>query len=80
MGRGQKEDVVVDREQGVADEPRGGEGLRPPALVAATPEKYIEQSTAQVLEGRNWTSPTLAGGRLYLRNQEEIVSIDMRSR
>ncbi len=48
------------------------------ALVAATPEKYIEHSTAQVLEGRNWTSPTLAGGRLYLRNQEEIVCIDLR--
>jgi outer membrane protein assembly factor BamB len=49
------------------------------ALVAATPEKYIEQSIAQILEGRNWTSPTLAGGRLYLRNQEKIVCIDMRS-
>jgi outer membrane protein assembly factor BamB len=49
------------------------------ALVAANPKEYVEQSTAQVLEGRNWTSPTLAGGRLYLRNQEEIVCVDMRS-
>jgi len=49
------------------------------ALVAANPEEYVEQSTAQILEGRNWTSPTLAGGRLYLRNQEEIVCVDMRS-
>ncbi len=49
------------------------------ALVTATPEKYVEQSTAQILEGRNWTSPTLADGRLYLRNQEEMVCVDLRS-
>jgi outer membrane protein assembly factor BamB len=49
------------------------------ALVAATPEAYVEQSAAQVLQGRNWTTPTLAGGRLYLRNHEEIVCVDLRS-
>jgi outer membrane protein assembly factor BamB len=49
------------------------------ALVAATPEAYAEQSAAQVLQGRNWTTPTLAGGRLYLRNHEEIVCVDLRS-
>jgi len=49
------------------------------ALVAATPDKYTQTATAQLLEGRNWTSPTLAGGRLYLRNQDEIICVDMRS-
>jgi outer membrane protein assembly factor BamB len=49
------------------------------ALVVATPEAYVEQSAARVLEGRNWTTPTLADGRLYLRNSEEIVCIDLRS-
>jgi outer membrane protein assembly factor BamB len=49
------------------------------ALVAATPEKFVEHSSAAVLRGRNWTMPTLADGRLYLRNQEEIVCVDMRS-
>ena len=49
------------------------------ALVAASPEGYVEHSSASVLGGRSWTMPTLAGGRLYLRNQEEIVCVDMRS-
>lgn len=48
------------------------------ALVAATPEGYVEQASARLLEGRSWTTPTLAGGRLYLRNQEEIVCVDLR--
>ena len=48
------------------------------ALVAATPEKFVQHSSAPVLHGRNWTMPTLADGRLYLRNQEEIVCVDMR--
>ena len=47
------------------------------ALVEATPEAYNELSRAQVLRGKCWTSPTLAHGKLYLRNQEEIVCLDL---
>lgn len=32
----------------------------------------------QALEGKSWTPPTLAGGFLYLRNLEEMVSLDLR--
>jgi outer membrane protein assembly factor BamB len=45
-------------------------------LVEATPESYREKGTAQVLSGKCWTAPTLAGGRLYLRNEEELVALD----
>lgn len=47
------------------------------ALAEATPEAYRELARAQVLKGRCWTSPTLARGKLYLRNQREIVCLAM---
>ena len=47
-------------------------------LVKADPESYQEVASAEVLSGRCWTSPTLAGGRLFLRNREERVAIDLR--
>ena len=43
----------------------------------ATPGAYNELSRAQVLTGKCWTSPTLAHRKLYLRNQEEIVCLDL---
>ena len=47
------------------------------ALVEATPEEYREKSTLQVLQGKCWTMPALAGGKLYLRNQKEMVCLDI---
>ncbi len=47
------------------------------ALVEATPDGYREQASVQALEGKSWTMPTLAGGRLYLRNHTEMVSFDL---
>lgn len=46
-------------------------------LVEATPEAYLETARAQVLKGKCWTSPSLSNGRLYLRNQKEIVCLDL---
>lgn len=46
------------------------------ALVSATPEEYRELGNAQVLEGKCWTSPSLADGRLYVRNEEKLVALD----
>ncbi|MFQ5651108.1 MAG: PQQ-binding-like beta-propeller repeat protein [bacterium] len=45
-------------------------------LVEARPEEYIERASAQVLKGRCWTVPTLVNGRLYLRNQREILCLN----
>jgi outer membrane protein assembly factor BamB len=47
------------------------------ALVEVDPERFLQRSSVQVLQGKNWTTPSLAGGHLYLRNQEEIVCLDV---
>lgn len=47
-------------------------------LIQATPEKYIEKASAQMLKGRSWTVPTLANGRLFIRNQGKILAIKMK--
>ena len=46
-------------------------------LAEATPAGYIEKASAKVLSGLCWTAPTLAGGKLYVRNEEEIACLDI---
>lgn len=48
------------------------------ALVDADPEGFVQKATAQILQGKNWTSPSLAAGKLYLRNHDELVCLDMK--
>lgn len=47
------------------------------ALVDANPQEFVQKSNAQVMSGRNWTAPSLAAGRLYVRNHEELICLDM---
>jgi outer membrane protein assembly factor BamB len=47
------------------------------ALVALTPNAYQEKARAQVLTGKTWTMPTLAGKRLYVRSESELVALDV---
>ena len=46
-------------------------------LVRATPQKYEELGRAQVI-GSTRQAPSLAGGLLYLRDDREIVCLDVR--
>lgn len=46
-------------------------------LVEVAPEAYTEKSTAKVLKGRCWTAPALANGKLYIRNEKELVCLDL---
>ncbi len=47
-------------------------------IVKATPEKFELISSAQVLDGRCWTMPTLANGKIYVRNADgKVVCIDV---
>jgi len=46
------------------------------ALVEASPASYREKARVQILNGRCWTMPTLANGKLYLRNQKEMLCLD----
>jgi outer membrane protein assembly factor BamB len=47
------------------------------ALAAASPVKYKELARAQVLDGKTWTAPTLSSGRLFLRNEQEMVCLKL---
>ena len=47
------------------------------ALARADPDGYQEAGRRQVMEGRAWTSPSLANGRLYVRDFDEIVSLEV---
>ncbi len=46
-------------------------------LIEATPEGYIEKGSVQVLSGRSWTPPSLANGRVFVRNQKEMVCLEV---
>lgn len=51
------------------------------ALIEATPAEFREVAKAKVLEGRTITSPALADGKLYVRNNtDEIVCLDVAER
>lgn len=47
-------------------------------LVEATPAGYREKGSSQPLSGKCWTAPTLANGRLYLRNEADLLALDWR--
>lgn len=53
------------------------------ALIEATPEGYREKGRFDQLERSNansWAHPVVAGGRLYLRDQDKLVVHDVRAR
>lgn len=47
------------------------------SVVSLGPEGAAIHAAAQILEGRSWTAPTLVGSRLYARNLESIVAVDL---
>lgn len=48
------------------------------ALLRADPARADVRARMPVLNGRSWTPPSLAGGRLYLRNAREMVALEPR--
>ncbi len=48
------------------------------ALVKASPEAFEELGRLQILEGRTWNNPAVAGGYLFARNHKEMVCYDLR--
>lgn len=49
-------------------------------LAEATPSAYVETARWKALEGTCWSVPVLANGRLYLRNENTILAVEMRDR
>ncbi len=47
------------------------------SLVSLAREGVTRHAEAQLLEGRSWTAPTLVGSRLYARNLESMVAVDL---
>jgi len=49
-------------------------------LVEATPEAYREKSRFQIAKGQypTWAPPVVAGGKLYIRDQDNLFSFDIR--
>jgi len=47
------------------------------ALVEANPAAYREKGRVQIFKGKTWTAPTLSGGKLYLRDEKQLVSLDI---
>ena len=48
-------------------------------IVRARPEEYVEQALVkQVIVGKCWTSPFLSDGRLYVRDEKTLISLDVR--
>jgi outer membrane protein assembly factor BamB len=50
------------------------------ALVEATPEGFRKKAKCQPLGGRCWTMPVLADGRLYLRNEQDVLCLDLQKK
>jgi outer membrane protein assembly factor BamB len=47
------------------------------AQVQATPDGFQELGRVTAMKGRAWSSPSLADGRLYVRDFDEIVAFDV---
>lgn len=51
------------------------------ALAEVSREGFESKATAEPLgKAKSWTVPTLADGYLYLRNEKELASVDLRAR
>jgi outer membrane protein assembly factor BamB len=47
-------------------------------LVAADPNAHRELGRFQALAGKTWNHPTVAHGRLFVRNAQEIACYELR--
>jgi len=48
------------------------------ALVEVNPDRYVERARARVLSYPSWTPPVVARGRLYLRDENRLVCLDLK--
>ena len=48
------------------------------AIVSATPERHVELSRGPALDGKTWNHPAIDGGRLLVRNLQEMAMFELR--
>jgi outer membrane protein assembly factor BamB len=46
-------------------------------LVRATPDQFSEVARFKALEGKTWNYPAIAGGRLLVRNANEMAAYNI---
>ena len=46
-------------------------------LAEATPQAFKEKAGFSAFDGRCWTAPSLADGRLYLRDESQILCLNI---
>lgn len=46
-------------------------------LAEATPEGFVEKASYPAFDSRCWTAPSLANGRLYMRDESKIVCLNV---
>ena len=47
------------------------------ALATPGPKRLRVRSKFQLFNSRSWTAPTLVGSRLYVRDRETIVALEL---
>jgi outer membrane protein assembly factor BamB len=52
------------------------------ALIEANPEKYVLKGTFEIASklDKSWPHPVIAGGRLFLRDQDVLLCYDVKDR
>ena len=48
-------------------------------LAEATPAGFQEKGKVKVMEGKTWTSPVVSHGRIFLRDDDEMIVLDVRT-
>lgn len=48
-------------------------------LAEATPAGFQEKGKVKVMEGKTWVAPVLSHGRIYLRDEDEMIVLDVRT-
>jgi outer membrane protein assembly factor BamB len=48
--------------------------------ISAKPDSYAELARAKVLDGKCWTTPTVAGGLVFVRSVKEAACYDLRAK
>jgi len=47
-------------------------------LIEANPERYVQKQAVKVLSPPCWAPPVLAGGLVYVRNETDLLCLDLR--
>jgi len=46
-------------------------------IVRATPKGYEELASLQAIEGKSWTSPSIAGNKIFVRNLDQMACVEV---